>query len=218
MVEPEVAFCDLDGLADLAEDFIRDILAHALESCPDDLAFFNRFYDKELIATLEGIVASDFERMTYTEAVDALKSSGESFEYPVEWGLDLQSEHERYLTEKKVGRPVIVTDYPSSIKAFYMRLSDDGRTVRAMDVLVPRIGEIIGGSQREERLDVLQRRMAESGLDDAPYWWYLDLRRYGTAPHAGFGLGFERTVQFATGMQNIRDIIAFPRTPRNAEF
>ena len=218
MVEPEVAFCDLDGLADLAEDFIRNILAHALESCPDDLAFFNRFYDKELIATLEGIVASDFERMTYTEAVDALKSSGESFEYPVEWGLDLQSEHERYLTEKKVGRPVIVTDYPSSIKAFYMRLSDDGRTVRAMDVLVPRIGEIIGGSQREERLDVLQSRMAEAGLDEAPYWWYLDLRRYGTAPHAGFGLGFERTVQFATGMQNIRDVIAFPRTPRNAEF
>ena len=218
MVEPEVAFCDLDGLADLAEDFLRNIFAHALESCPDDMAFFNRFYDKELIATLEGIVASDFERMTYTEAVDALKSSGESFEYPVEWGLDLQSEHERYLTEKKVGRPVIVTDYPSSIKAFYMRLSDDGRTVRAMDVLVPRIGEIIGGSQREERLDVLQSRMAESGLDEAPYWWYLDLRRYGTAPHAGFGLGFERTVQFATGMQNIRDVIAFPRTPRNAGF
>ena len=218
MVEPEVAFCDLDGLADLAEDFLRNIFALALESCPDDMAFFNRFYDKDLIATLEGIVASDFERMTYTEAVNALKSSGESFEYPVEWGLDLQSEHERYLTEKKVGRPVIVTDYPSSIKAFYMRLSDDGRTVRAMDVLVPRIGEIIGGSQREERLDVLQSRMAESGLDEAPYWWYLDLRRYGTAPHAGFGLGFERTVQFATGMQNIRDVIAFPRTPRNAEF
>ena len=218
MVEPEVAFCDLDGLADLAEDFLRNIFALALESCPDDMAFFNRFYDKELIATLEGIVASDFERMTYTEAVAALKSSGESFEYPVEWGLDLQSEHERYLTEKKVGRPVIVTDYPSSIKAFYMRLSDDGRTVRAMDVLVPRIGEIIGGSQREERLDILRSRMAESGLDEAPYWWYLDLRRYGTAPHAGFGLGFERTVQFATGMQNIRDVIAFPRTPRNAEF
>ena len=218
MVEPEVAFCDLDGLADLAEDFLRNIFALALESCPDDMAFFNRFYDKELIATLEGIVASDFERMTYAEAVSALKSSGENFEYPVEWGLDLQSEHERYLTEKKVGRPVIVTDYPSSIKAFYMRLSDDGRTVRAMDVLVPRIGEIIGGSQREERLDVLQSRMAESGLDEAPYWWYLDLRRYGTAPHAGFGLGFERTVQFATGMQNIRDVIAFPRTPRNAEF
>ena len=223
MVEPEVAFCDLDGLAQLAEDFLRSIFAHVLETCPEDMAFFNRFYDKELIQTLEDIANSDFERMTYTEAVAALQSSGESFEYPVRWGSDLQSEHERYLTEQKVGRPVIVTDYPSAIKAFYMRLNtpgpdDPGETVRAMDVLVPRIGEIIGGSQREERLDVLRRRMAEAGLDDAPYWWYLDLRRYGTAPHAGFGLGFERTVQFATGMQNIRDIIAFPRTPRNAEF
>ncbi|MDE2787523.1 MAG: asparagine--tRNA ligase [Chloroflexota bacterium] len=223
MVEPEVAFCDLDGLAQLAEDFLRSIFAHVLENCPEDMAFFNRFYDKELIQTLEDIANSDFERMTYTEAVAALQSSGETFEYPVRWGADLQSEHERYLTEQKVGRPVIVTDYPSAIKAFYMRLNppgpgDPGETVRAMDVLVPRIGEIIGGSQREERLDVLQRRMAEAGLDDAPYWWYLDLRRYGTAPHAGFGLGFERTVQFATGMQNIRDIIAFPRTPRNAEF
>ena len=223
MVEPEVAFCDLDGLAQLAEDFLRSIFAHVLDTCPEDMAFFNRFYDQELIQTLEDIANSDFERMTYTEAVAALLASGESFEYPVQWGADLQSEHERYLTERKVGRPVIVTDYPSAIKAFYMRLNspgpgDQGETVRAMDVLVPRIGEIIGGSQREERLDVLQRRMAEAGLDDAPYWWYLDLRRYGTAPHAGFGLGFERTVQFATGMQNIRDIIAFPRTPRNAEF
>ncbi len=218
MVEPEVAFCDLDGLAQLAEDFLRNIFAHVLETCPEDMAFFNRFYDKELITTLEDIANSDFERMTYTEAVRVLEESGESFEYPVRWGADLQSEHERYITERKVGRPVIVTDYPSSIKAFYMRLNDDGETVRAMDVLVPRIGEIIGGSQREERLDVLTSRMAEAGLDDAPYWWYLDLRRYGTTPHAGFGLGFERTVQFATGMQNIRDIIAFPRTPRNAEF
>ena len=218
MVEPEVAFCDLDGLAQLAEDFLRYIFAHVLETCPDDMAFFNRFYDKELIATLEDIANSDFERMTYTEAVKVLEESGESFEFPVRWGADLQSEHERYLTERKVGRPVIVTDYPSAIKAFYMRLNDDGETVRAMDILVPRIGEIIGGSQREERLDVLQSRMAEAGLDDAPYWWYLDLRRYGTTPHAGFGLGFERTVQFATGMQNIRDIIAFPRTPRSAEF
>ena len=218
MVEPEVAFCDLDGLAQLAEDFLRSIFAHVLETCPEDMAFFNRFYDKELITTLEDIANSDFERMTYTEAVHLLEESGESFEYPVRWGADLQSEHERYITEKKVGRPVIVTDYPSAIKAFYMRLNEDGQTVRAMDVLVPRIGEIIGGSQREERLDVLQSRMAEAGLDDAPYWWYLDLRRYGTTPHAGFGLGFERTVQFATGMQNIRDIIAFPRTPRSAEF
>ena len=223
MVEPEVAFCDLDGLAQLAEDFLRSIFAHVLENCSEDMAFFNRFYDQELITTLEDIANSDFERMTYTEAVDVLQASGESFEFPVQWGSDLQSEHERYLTERKVGRPVIVTDYPSAIKAFYMRLNsqapgDQGETVRAMDVLVPRIGEIIGGSQREERLDVLQARMAEAGLDDAPYWWYLDLRRYGTTPHAGFGLGFERTVQFATGMQNIRDIIAFPRTPRNAEF
>ena len=218
MVEPEVAFCDLDELAALAEDFLRDIFAAVLSECPDDLAFFNRFYDKELIATLEGIAAADFERMTYTEAVRTLQASGESFEYPVQWGTDLQSEHERYLTERKVGRPVIVTDYPSGIKAFYMRVNDDGQTVRAMDVLMPRIGEIIGGSQREERLDILQTRLAESGLDDAPYWWYLDLRRYGTAPHSGFGLGFERTVQFVTGMPNIRDIIAFPRTPRSAEF
>ena len=218
MVEPEVAFCDLDGLAQLAEDFLRGIFARVLDSCPEDMAFFNRFYDKELITTLEDIANSDFERMTYTEAVQVLEASGESFEFPVRWGADLQSEHERYLTERKVGRPVIVTDYPSAIKAFYMRLNDDGETVRAMDVLVPRIGEIIGGSQREERLDVLQSRMVEAGLDDAPYWWYLDLRRYGTTPHAGFGLGFERTVQFATGMQNIRDIIAFPRTPRSAEF
>ena len=218
MVEPEVAFCDLDGLARLAEDFLRSIFAYLLENCPEDLAFFNRFYDQELIATLEAIAAADFERITYTEAVDLLQASGENFAYPVRWGADLQSEHERYLTERKVGRPVIVTDYPSSIKAFYMRLNDDGRTVRALDVLAPRIGEIIGGSQREERLDILQSRMAEAGLDAAPYWWYLDLRRYGTTPHAGFGLGFERTVQFATGMQNIRDIIAFPRTPRSAEF
>lgn len=218
MVEPEVAFCDLDGLAQLAEDFLRSIFAHLLENCPEDLAFFNRFYDHELIATLEAIVAADFERITYTEAVNALQASGENFAFPVRWGSDLQSEHERYLTERKVGRPVIVTDYPSSIKAFYMRLNDDGQTVRALDVLAPRIGEIIGGSQREERLHILQSRMAQAGLDAAPYWWYLDLRRYGTTPHAGFGLGFERTVQFATGMQNIRDIIAFPRTPRSAEF
>jgi len=218
MVEPEVAFCDLDGLAQLAEDFLRYIFAHLLDPFPEDMTFFNRFYDKGLITTLEDIANSDFERMTYTEAVRILEESGESFEFPVRWGADLQSEHERYITERKVGRPVIVTDYPSAIKAFYMRLNNDGETVRAMDVLVPRIGEIIGGSQREERLDVLQSRMAEAGLDDAPYWWYLDLRRYGTTPHAGFGLGFERTVQFATGMQNIRDIIAFPRTPRSAEF
>ena len=218
MVEPEVAFCDLDGLAELAEDFLKYIFSQALEQCPDDMAFFNRWYDDSAIQTLESIISSSFERMTYTEAVKLLESSGESFEFPVSWGLDLQSEHERYITEKRVGRPVVVTDYPRDIKAFYMRLNDDGETVRAMDVLVPRIGEIIGGSQREEREDVLLERMKQSGLDAENYWWYLDLRRYGTVPHAGFGLGFERTVQFATGMQNIRDIIPFPRTPKNVEF
>ena len=218
MVEPEVAFCDLDGLAELAEDFLKFIFRYALENCAEDLAFFNQWYDKATIATLEGIVDASFERLTYTEAVRLLQNSGETFEFPVQWGLDLQSEHERYLTEKKIGKPVVVTDYPKDIKAFYMRLNDDGQTVRAMDVLTPRLGEIIGGSQREEREGVLRERMAESGLDAANYWWYLDLRRYGTVPHAGFGLGFERTVQFITGMQNIRDVIAFPRTPRNVEF
>ena len=218
MVEPEVAFCDLDGLAELAEDFLKYVFTQALEQCPEDMAFFNRWYDDSAIATLEGIINSSFERLTYTEAVKLLESSGETFEFPVSWGLDLQSEHERYITEKRVGKPVVVTDYPRDIKAFYMRLNDDGETVRAMDVLVPRIGEIIGGSQREEREDVLLERMKQSGLDAENYWWYLDLRRYGTVPHAGFGLGFERTVQFATGMQNIRDVIPFPRTPKNVEF
>ncbi len=218
MVEPEVAFCDLDGLAELAEDFLKYVFARVLESCPDDLAFFNRWYDQTAISTLEDIVNSDFERLTYTEAVKILQSSGQTFEFPVEWGLDLQSEHERYITEQKVGRPVIVTDYPKDIKAFYMRLNDDGQTVRAMDVLVPRIGEIIGGSQREERRDILLERLKQAGMAEEDYWWYLDLRQYGTVPHAGFGLGFERTVQFITGMQNIRDIIPFPRTPKNAEF
>ena len=218
MVEPEVAFCDLEGLADLAEDFLKHVFGHALENCSEDLAFFNQWYDKSTIATLEGIVNSSFERLTYTEAVNILKSSGENFEFPVEWGLDLQSEHERYIAEKKIGKPVVVTDYPKEIKAFYMRANDDDKTVRAMDVLVPRIGEIIGGSQREERRDNLLERMKQAGMDEKEYWWYLDLRQYGTVPHAGFGLGFERTVQFITGMQNIRDIIPFPRTPKNAEF
>ena len=218
MVEPEVAFCDLDGLADLAEEFLKEVFAHTLEHCPEDMAFFNQFYDDTAISTLEDIARSSFERLTYTEAVDILRNSGESFEFPVAWGLDLQSEHERYLTEKKIGRPVIVTDYPKEIKAFYMRQNDDGRTVAALDVLVPRIGEIIGGSQREERRDVLLEGIRRHELEEANYWWYLDLRSYGTVPHAGFGLGFERTVQFATGMQNIRDVIAFPRTPKSAEF
>ena len=218
MVEPEVAFCDLDGLADLSEDFLKNIFNQVLEDCPEDLAFFNQYYDKSAVATLEGIVNSSFERLTYTEAINILKSSGENFEFPVEWGLDLQSEDERYLTEQKIGKPVVVTDYPKGIKAFYMRINDDDQTVRAMDVLMPRIGEIIGGSQREERRDVLLERMKQAGMDEQEYWWYLDLRQYGTVPHAGFGLGFERTVQFITGMQNIRDIIPFPRTPKSAEF
>ena len=218
MVEPEVAFCELDGLAELAEDFLKHIFSHVLENCGEDMEFFNRWYNDEIIATLEGIINSRFERITYTEAVDMLLSSGESFGYPVSWGVDLQSEHERYLTEKRIGRPVIVTDYPKEIKSFYMRLNDDDRTVGAMDVLAPGIGEIIGGSQREERRDVLTRRLKETGLEEADYYWYLDLRRYGTVPHAGFGLGFERTVQFITGVSNIRDVIPFPRTPKNAEF
>ena len=218
MVEPEVAFCDLDGLASLAEDFLKYLFAYVLEHCPEDMEFFNKWFESTTIETLQAIVDSRFERITYTEAVNMLKASGESFEFPVEWGTDLQSEHERYLTEKKVGRPVIVTDYPKDIKAFYMRLNDDGQTVRAMDVLVPRIGEIIGGSQREERHDLLLERMKAAGLSEENYWWYLELRQFGTAPHSGFGLGFERTVQFVTGMQNIRDVVAFPRTPRRAEF
>ena len=218
MVEPEVAFCDLDGLAELAEDFLKHIFAHVLNNCEEDLAFFNQWFEKSAIATLEGIVNSSFERITYTEAIDILQSSGQNFEFPVEWGADLQSEHERFLSEQSIGRPVIVTDYPKEIKPFYMRMNDDGRTVRAMDVLVPRIGEIIGGSQREERGDALLDRIRQAGLKEEDYWWYLDLRNYGTVPHSGFGLGFERTLQFVTGMPNIRDVIAFPRTPKNAEF
>jgi len=218
MIEPEMAFCDIEGDMDLAESFIKHLFRAALESCPEDMAFFNQWVDKTAIETLEHICASEFERLTYTEAVEILQKSGESFEFPVEWGLDLQSEHERYLTEKHLKKPVIVFNYPKEIKAFYMRANDDEKTVAAMDVLVPKIGEIIGGSQREERKDVLLRRMAECGLNPKDYWWYLDLRRYGTVPHAGFGLGFERTIQFASGLGNIRDVIPFPRTPKSAEF
>ena len=218
MVEPEVAFCQLDGLTELAEDFLKHLSRHVLDNCQEDMEFFNKWYDDSTIATLEGISNSEFERITYTEAVKLLEGSGEKFEFPVSWGTDLQSEHERYLTEQKIQKPVIVTDYPKDIKAFYMRLNDDGETVRAMDVLVPRIGEIIGGSQREERRDVLEIRMTEAGISHDEYSWYLDLRSYGTVPHSGFGLGFERTVQFLTGVTNIRDVIPFPRTPKSAEF
>jgi len=218
MVEPEMAFCDIQGNMDMAEAFLKSVFAAVMERCSDDLAFFNQFIEPSLLATLDNIIKSPFERLTYTEAVNLLKSAPEKFHYPVEWGVDLQSEHERYLTEKKFMRPVILTDYPREIKAFYMRGNEDGKTVRAMDVLVPRIGEIIGGSQREERLDVLRNKILALGLKETDYSWYLDLRRYGTVPHSGFGLGFERAVQFLTGMENIRDVIPFPRTPGNAEF
>ena len=218
MIEPEMAFCSLEGDMNLAEEFLKVVIKETLDSCEDDLAFFNQRIEPTLLETLTHVVNSGFERMTYTEAVALLEKSGEAFEYPVSWGTDLQSEHERWLTETKVGRPVILTDYPKEIKAFYMRQNDDGKTVRAMDVLAPRIGEIIGGSQREERLDVLEARIHESGLPLEPYWWYLDLRRFGSAPHAGFGLGFERLMMYVTGMKNIRDVIPYHRTPGNADF
>ncbi len=218
MVEPEMAFCDLDGDMDLAEAFLKFIFQFVLDRCPEDMQFFQDRIDNTVLATAEQIIDNEFARITYTEAIELLTTCGRRFEFPVEWGLDLQSEHERYLAKDYFKKPVIVTDYPARIKAFYMRLSDDGQTVRAMDILAPKIGEIIGGSQREERLDILTQRIQAQGLDPATYWWYLDLRRYGTVPHAGFGLGFERLVQFMTGMENIRDVIPFPRTPGNAEF
>lgn len=218
MVEPEMAFCDLVGNMDLAEAFLKYIFSYVLEHCSEDIEFFNQRIDNSVLATADNIINNQFERITYTEAIALLEKSDRSFEYPVNWGLDLQSEHERYLAEELFKKPTIVTDYPVEIKAFYMRLSDDEKTVRAMDVLAPKIGEIIGGSQREERLDVLERRIKAQGLNVDDYWWYLDLRRYGTVAHAGFGLGFERLVQFMTGMGNIRDVIPFPRAPLSAEF
>ena len=218
MIEPEMAFCDLQADADLAEDFLKNIFAGILNKCPADMEFFNKRIDKTVIDTLTLIADSPFERITYTEAVALLEKADCQWQFPVEWGIDLQTEHERYLTEEIFKKPVIITDYPSSIKPFYMRLSDDGKTVAAMDVLVPKIGEIIGGAQREERLDVLTERMAAQSMNADDYWWYTDLRKYGTVPHAGFGLGFERTIQFATGMANIRDVIPYPRTPRSADF
>ena len=218
MIEPEMAFCDLDGDMNLAEEFLKEVIADIMEHCAADLEFFNQRIEPELLKTLNHVVESGFERMTYTEAVKLLEASGEKWEFPVSWGSDLQSEHERWLTEVKVGRPVILTDYPKEIKAFYMRANEDGKTVRAMDVLAPRIGEIIGGSQREERLEVLEARIAEQKLPLEAYWWYLDLRRFGSAPHSGFGLGFERLLMYVTGMKNIRDVIPYHRTPGNADF
>ncbi|MCX6358898.1 MAG: asparagine--tRNA ligase [Armatimonadetes bacterium] len=218
MVEPEMAFCDLAGDMRLAEDFLKYVIRYVLDTCLADIEFFTKRIDPTVLGTLEHVASVDFEHVTYTEAVDILERAGRNWEFPVEWGCDLQAEHERFLTEETFKRPVIVTDYPKQIKAFYMRANDDGKTVRAMDVLAPRIGEIIGGSQREERHDVLQARIMEQGLDLEPYWWYLDLRRFGSVPHAGFGLGVERILMYLTGMKNIRDVIPFPRTPGSAEF
>ncbi len=218
MIEPEIAFADLNDNADLAEAFLRYIFQAVLDERADDMAFMAERVDKTAVSRLEAFLKASFERMTYTEAIAALEKSGKAFEFPVRWGIDLQSEHERYLTEELVGRPVVVMNYPKDIKAFYMRLNDDERTVAAMDVLAPGIGEIIGGSQREERLDVLDRRLDEMGLDKRTYWWYRDLRRYGTVPHAGFGLGFDRALNYVTGLANIRDVIPFPRAPKSADF
>jgi asparaginyl-tRNA synthetase len=218
MIEPEIAFADLADNADLAEDYVRYLMQYVMDNCLEDLEFFNKWVDEGLLARLESVAGSDFRRITYTEAVAALERADTEFEFPVAWGSDLQSEHERYLTEVTFDQPVVVTDYPADIKAFYMRRNDDGKTVAAMDVLVPGVGEIVGGSQREERHDVLLESVRAKGLPLDEYWWYLDLRRFGSVPHAGFGLGFGRIVQFATGMQNIRDIIPFPRTPNSADF
>jgi len=218
MIEPEMAFATLEDDIILAEEFLKYIFEYCLVNCKEDMEFFDQRIQKGVVNNLESIINSKFRTITYTEAVDILIASGEKFEFPVHWGIDLQSEHERYLTEKKFKMPVIVIDFPKEIKAFYMKVNADNKTVRAMDVLVPGIGEIIGGSEREDNYDALKNRMKEMGLNPGEYWWYLDIRKYGTVPHAGFGLGFERTVQFITGMQNIRDVIPFPRTPKSADF
>ncbi|MCK4663425.1 MAG: asparagine--tRNA ligase [Bacteroidales bacterium] len=218
MVEPEMAFYDINDDMDLAEDFCKYLIKYSLENCSDDLEFLNKMYDNELISRLGFIVENNFKRLTYTEAVDILKKSEQKFEFPVDWGLDLQAEHERYLVEKVFKRPVILIDYPKDIKAFYMKQNEDGKTVRAMDVLFPKIGEIIGGSQREENYEKLKKRISELNIPETEMWWYLDTRKFGTVPHSGFGLGFERLILFITGMSNIRDVIPFPRTPKNAEF
>ena len=218
MIEPEMAFYEIEDNMVLAEDFIKSLVRYALENCMDDLKFLNDMFDKELIERLESVVKTEFVRLTYTEGIRILEESGEKFEFPVSWGVDLQSEHERYLVEKHFKRPVIMTDYPKDIKAFYMKQNDDGKTVRGMDVLFPKIGEIIGGSEREASLEKLEARITELGMNHSTLEWYLDTRRFGSAPHSGFGLGFERLLLFVTGMSNIRDVIPFPRTPKNAEF
>ncbi|AGP85075.1 MULTISPECIES: asparagine--tRNA ligase [Alteromonas] len=218
MIEPELAFAELKDVAQLAEDMLKYVCKAVLEELPDDMAFFAQRIKKDAVERLEKLVSSDFVRMNYTDAIEILQNCGKKFEFPVEWGIDLSSEHERYLAEEHVGAPIIMQNYPKDIKAFYMRINDDGKTVAAMDVLAPGIGEIIGGSQREERLDVFDARLEEMGLSKEDYAWYRDLRRYGTVPHSGFGLGFERLVAYVTGMQNVRDVIPFPRTPGNASF
>lgn len=218
MIEPEIAFAELEDDMEIAEEMVKYIINYVMENAPEEMEFFNSFVDKELFARLNNVVSSDFGRVTYTEAIEILKKSGEQFEYPVEWGVDLQTEHERYITEKVFAKPVFVTDYPKDIKAFYMRVNDDNKTVAAMDLLVPGIGEIIGGSQREERYDVLSARMKQLELNEEDYWWYMELRKYGGTKHAGFGLGFERILMYITGMTNIRDVISYPRTTGSAEF
>jgi len=218
MIEPEMAFYELEDNMRLAEEFLKYIIRYVLEHCGEDLEFFNQFIEKSVLATLLQVAQASFGHITYTDAVQELKKSGRAWEFPVEWGSDLQTEHERFLSEEIFKKPVIVTDYPKDIKAFYMRVNEDGKTVRAMDVLVPRVGEIIGGSQREERFDVLLARLRDAGLDENDYWWYFDLRRYGSVPHSGFGLGLERMMMYLTGLKNIRDVIPFPRAPGNADF
>ncbi|MCF8129774.1 MAG: asparagine--tRNA ligase [Deltaproteobacteria bacterium] len=218
MVEPEMAFCDLEGNVALAVEFLKYVFAHVLENCSEDMAFFNRFIDKSVIQTLESLVKQEFKTLTYTEGIKLLEKANVKFEFPIAWGSDIQSEHERYLCEEVFKGPVVLIDYPKDIKAFYMKMNEDGKTVRAMDVLVPKIGEIIGGSQREDDHDILLSRIMEMGFNPDEYWWYLELRKFGTVPHAGFGLGFERLIQFITGLSNIRDVIPFPRTPGNIAF
>jgi asparaginyl-tRNA synthetase len=218
MIEPEMAFCDLNLNMDVAEEFLKYIFSYVLENCAEDMDFFNKWISKGLIDNLQKIIKSDFKRITYAEAIDELTRAKAKFEFPVKWGTDLQSEHEKFLTEKIYDQPVILTDYPKEIKAFYMKLNDDNKTVRAMDVLVPRLGEIIGGSEREADYNKLEQRIRDFDLDPADYWWYLDLRKFGSVPHAGFGLGFERAIQFVTGMQNIRDVIPFPRAVKTLDF
>lgn len=218
MIEPEMAFADLNKNMDVAEKMVKYIISYCLENAKPEMEFFNSFVDKNLFERLDNILNNDFERITYTKAIELLLNSGHKFDYKVEWGIDLQTEHERYITEHIFKKPVFVTDYPEKIKAFYMRQNDDGKTVAAMDLLVPGVGEIIGGSQREERLDILERKIKDNGLNMDNYWWYLELRKYGGVKHSGYGLGFERMIMYLTGMQNIRDVIAFPRTVGNAEF